>query len=125
VRNDEGTLVGNISLTDATAFSVNTAFAGLVAKLGACKVRDMMTNLGLHRGNDGKPIGTDPKSGTNTGPSAITLGSASVAPLTLASSYATIAAGGIYCAPSPVVAISTADHKLLPLPKGQCRKALS
>jgi membrane peptidoglycan carboxypeptidase len=124
VRNDEGSTSGNISLTDATAFSVNTAFAGLVAKLGACKVRDMMTNLGLHRGNDGKPIGTDPKSGTNTGPSAITLGSDSVAPLTLASSYATIASGGTYCVPSPVVAISTADHKLLPLPKGQCRKAL-
>ncbi len=124
VRNDEGSTSGNISLTDATAFSVNTAFAGLVAKLGACKVRDMMTNLGLHRGNDGKPIGTDPKSGTNTGPSAITLGSDSVAPLTLASSYAAIASGGTYCVPSPVVAISTADHKLLPLPKGQCRKAL-
>jgi len=124
VRNDEGTRVGPISLTDATAFSVNTAFAGLVASLGACKVRDMMTNLGLHRGNDGKPIGTDPKSGTNTGPSAITLGSDSVAPVTLASAYATIASGGIYCVPSPVLTITTSDKKLLPLPKGQCRKAL-
>jgi membrane peptidoglycan carboxypeptidase len=124
VRNDEGTLVGPISLTDATAFSVNTAFAGLVAKLGACKVRDMMSNLGLHRANDGRPIGTDPKSGTNTGPSAITLGSDDVAPLTLASAYATIASGGIYCAPSPVLTITTSDKKLIPLPKGQCRKAL-
>jgi membrane peptidoglycan carboxypeptidase len=124
VRNDEGTRVGPISLTDATAFSVNTAFAGLVASLGACKVRDMMTNLGLHRGNDGKPIGTDPKSGTNTGPSAITLGSDSVAPVTLASAYASIASGGIYCAPSPVLTITDSDKKLLPQVKGQCRKAL-
>ena len=124
VRNDEGTLVGPISLTDATAFSVNTAFAGLVASLGACKVRDMMTNLGLHRGNDGKPIGTDPKSGTNTGPSAITLGSDSVAPLTLASAYASVASGGIYCQPSPVLTITTSDKKLLPLHQGQCRRAL-
>ena len=124
VRNDEGTRVGAISLTDATAFSVNTAFAGLVAKLGACKVRDMMTNLGLHRGNDGLPIGTDPKSGTNTGPSAITLGSDSVAPLTLASAYATIASGGTYCAPSPVLTITTSDKKLLAMHKGQCRRAV-
>jgi membrane peptidoglycan carboxypeptidase len=124
VRNDEGSRVGPISLTDATAFSVNTAFAGLVASLGACKVRDMMTNLGLHRGNDGKPIGTDPKSGTNTGPSAITLGSDSVAPVTLASAYASIASGGIYCAPSPVLTITDSDKKLLPQVKGQCRKAL-
>jgi membrane peptidoglycan carboxypeptidase len=125
VRNDEGTRVGPISLTDATAFSVNTAFAGLVAKLGACNVRDMMTNLGLHRGNDGKPIGTDPKSGTNTGPSAITLGSDSVAPLTLASAYASVASGGIFCQPSPVLTITTSDQKLLPLHQGQCRRALS
>ena len=63
VRNDEGTRNGRISLTDATAFSVNTAFAGLVAKLGACKVRDMMTNLGLHRGGDGKPISYNSRTG--------------------------------------------------------------
>ncbi|HZY00535.1 MAG TPA: transglycosylase domain-containing protein, partial [Dermatophilaceae bacterium] len=72
VHNDEGTRNGAISLTDATAFSVNTAFAGLVAKLGACSVRDMMANLGLHQGS-GQPI--------ERYPSPITLGSDSVAPL--------------------------------------------
>jgi membrane peptidoglycan carboxypeptidase len=115
VHNDEATRNGPISLTDAAAFSVNTAFAGLVSKLGACNVRDMMTNLGLHTGN-GKPI-------TNY-PAPITLGSDSVAPLTLASAYATIASGGTYCVPSPVLTISTSDKKLLPLPKNKCRKAL-
>jgi membrane peptidoglycan carboxypeptidase len=124
VRNDEGSTSGNISLTDATALSVNTAFAGLVARLGACNVRDMMTNLGLHQGGNGRAISMR-SNGTSSGPSAITLGSDSVAPLTLASSYATIASGGIYCAPSPVIAITTADHKLLPKPSGQCHKALS
>jgi len=115
VRNDEGTRNGRISLTDATAFSVNTAFAGLVSTLGACKVRDMMTNLGLHQGN-GKPI--------QKLPSPITLGSDSVSPLTLASAYATIASGGTACTPSPVLTITTSDKKQLRLPKGQCRKAV-
>src|SRR5674476_699931 len=110
VHNDEGTRNGALSLTDATAF------AGLVAKLGACTVRDMMTNLGLHQGT-GNPI--------QTYPSPITLGSDSVSPLTLASSYAAIASGGKYCVPSPVLTIATSDKKLLPMPKGQCRKALS
>jgi membrane peptidoglycan carboxypeptidase len=123
VRNDEGSTSGNISLTDATAFSVNTAFAGLVAKLGACNVRDMMTNLGLHQGGNGRPISMR-SDGRSSGPSAITLGSDSVAPLTLASAYATIASGGIYCTPSPVLTITTNDKKLIPMPKGQCRKAL-
>jgi membrane peptidoglycan carboxypeptidase len=115
VHNDEGSRNGAISLTDAAAFSVNTAFAGLVSKLGACNVRDMMTNLGLHTGS-GNPI--------SNFPAPITLGSDSVAPLTLASAYATIASGGTYCVPSPVLTISTNDKKLLPLPKNQCRKAL-
>jgi membrane peptidoglycan carboxypeptidase len=124
VRNDEGSRVGPISLTDATAFSVNTAFAGLVATLGACNVRDMMTNLGLHQGGNGRPISMR-SNGKSSGPSAITLGSDSVAPLTMASAYATVASGGIYCQPSPVLTITTNDKKLLPMPKGQCRRALS
>jgi membrane peptidoglycan carboxypeptidase len=115
VRNDEGTRNGKISLTDATAFSVNTAFAVLVSELGACKVRDMMTNLGLHQGS-GKPI--------QSLPSPITLGSDSVAPLTLASAYATIASGGTYCEPTPVLTITTSDKKPLPLSKSRCRKAV-
>jgi membrane peptidoglycan carboxypeptidase len=123
VHNDEGSRVGPISLTDATAFSVNTAFAGLVAKLGACNVRDMMTNLGLHQGGNGRPISMR-SDGRSSGPSAITLGSDSVAPVTLASAYATIASGGIYCTPSPVLTITTNDKKLIPMPKGQCRQAL-
>jgi len=115
VRNDEGTRNGRISLTDATAHSVNTAFAVLVSQLGACKVRAMMTNLGLHQGN-GQPI--------QKLPSPITLGSDSVAPLTLASAYATIASGGTYCEPSPVLTITTSDKKSLALNKNRCRRAV-
>ncbi len=115
VRNDEGTYNGSVSLTVATAKSVNTAFAGLVAKLGACSVRDLMTQMGLHQG-DGKPI--------QGWPSPVTLGSDSVSPLTLASAYATVASGGTYCVPSPVLGITTSDHKALKLPRNQCKKVL-
>ncbi|NMM22666.1 MAG: PASTA domain-containing protein [Phycicoccus sp.] len=115
VHNDEGSHNGPISLTDAAAHSVNTAFAGLVAKLGPCKVRDLMTKMGLHQGN-GNQI--------TPGPSATTLGSDSVSPLTLASAYATVASGGTYCPPTPVVSIKTSDNKALALPKNQCKKVL-
>ena len=115
VHNDEGSRNGPISLTDATAFSVNTAFAGLVAKLGACSVRDLMTQMGLHQSN-GTPI--------TAGPSATTLGSDSVSPLTLASAYATVASGGTYCIPTPVLSITTWDHKSLMHPKNRCKKVL-
>jgi membrane peptidoglycan carboxypeptidase len=115
VHNDEGTRVGQLSLTDATAFSVNTAFAGLVAKLGACAVRDLMTQMGLHQGS-GKPI--------QSFPAAITLGANPTSPLTLASAYATVASGGTYCVPSPVRAITTSDHKPVALPTNLCKRVL-
>ena len=115
VRNDEGTYNGRVSLTVATAKSVNTAFAGLVAKLGACSVRSLMTQMGLHQGS-GEPI--------QKWPSPVTLGSDSTSPLTLASAYATVASGGKYCPPSPVLAITTSDRKALKLPKNQCKKVL-
>ena len=44
--------------------------------------------------------------------------------MTLASSYATVASGGTYCIPSPVLAITTSDHKALKLPKSQCKRVL-
>jgi membrane peptidoglycan carboxypeptidase len=115
VHNDEGSAAGSISLTTAAAKSVNTAFAGLVAKLGGCKVRAMMANLGLHTGTGGQ-IGK--------APSDITLGSGSVSPLTLASAYATVASGGTYCEPSPVVAITTSEHKSIALPANRCKRVL-
>jgi len=115
VHNDEGSADGQISLTVAAAKSVNTAFAGLVAKLGVCSVRALMTKMGLHQGS-GKQI--EPY------PAPVTLGANSTSPLTLASAYATVASGGIYCEPSPVLTITTSDHKTLALPKSQCSREL-
>ena len=115
VHNDEGSATGSISLTTAAAKSVNTAFAGLVAKLGGCKVRAMMATLGLHTGSGGQ---------ISKAPSDITLGSGSVSPLTLASAYATVASGGTYCEPSPVLAITTSEHKSIALPKNRCKRVL-
>ena len=115
VHNDEGTRNGRITLTDAAAFSVNTAFAGLVAKLGTCSVEDLMTQMGLHQGN-GKPI--------ERFPAPVTLGANPTSPLTLAAAYATVASGGTYCVPSPVLAITTSNHKAMKLPKADCKRVL-
>ena len=115
VRNDEDTATGPISLTVAAAKSVNTAFAGLVAKLGVCSVRSLMTKMGMHQGN-GDPIPPYPPS--------VTLGADGASPLTLASAYATVASGGTYCEPTPVLTITTSDHKTLALPKNRCKRVL-
>jgi membrane peptidoglycan carboxypeptidase len=115
VRNDEVIAAGRYPLRQAIAKSINTAFASLVIQLGGCKVHKTMTRMGLHMGS-GEPI--------NKYPSAITLGSDSVTPLTIASSFATLAAGGKYCPPNPILSITTNDKKRIPLPPTACKQVI-
>lgn len=100
----------------ATAQSVNSAFASLVLKLGTPNVRKTMTTMGLHSG-DGQQI--------PCGPAAVTLGAGTVTPLTLASSYATLAANGKYCPPDPILSITTTTtHKPIKLTPPPCRQVI-
>ncbi len=108
VRNDEFVPGGPMPLIHATARSINTAFVALVSHLGACNVRDTETKLGLHQSN-GEPV--------KPFPAAITLGTDSVSPMTVASAYGTLGNEGIHCTPTPITAITTADGKALPVPK--------
>lgn len=57
VRNDINFPEGDISLAEATAKSINTAFVGMAIQLGGdpCKIRDTGWRMGLHQGN-GKEI---------------------------------------------------------------------
>ena len=75
----------------ATARSVNTA-ASLVLKLGTDKVQRTMSAMAS--ASTGDPI--------QCYPAVVTLGANDTTPLTLASSYATLAAGGKYREPHPV-----------------------
>lgn len=117
VRNDEQVPEGNMSLVDATARSINTAFAGLVSGLGACKVRAAETRMGLHQsnGDEVKPF-----------PAAIVLGTDSVSPMTVASAYGTLASEGKHCEPVPVISI-TKDKKPLSLapPGSNCEQRVA
>lgn len=112
VRNVEGTMGGAMSLQNATMWSVNTAFADLATKIGICGTKHTMKEMGLHQ-SDGEDYGT--------GPASIVLGSDNASPLTMAASYATLAAGGRYCAPRPVDSITTYDGQQLAVPDNNCR----
>ncbi len=103
---------GTMNLLDATANSVNTIFAQLVAKVGVKNVVAMAHNLGItSSGNDFKPV------------CAITLGSVGFTPLELTDVYATFASGGIHHSPQAFesvrepngkrVDISTAGQRVL------------
>ena len=106
VRNDGSVRAGPISLIKATADSVNTAFVALVSQLGACTVRDTETRMGLLQSN-GEPV--------KPYPSAITLGTDNVSPMTVASAYGSLGADGKHCSPVPISAILGPDNKPLAL----------
>lgn len=107
------------TLREATASSVNTAFATLAAQIGTCEVRDTMARMGLNSG-DGDAYGA----GSNNTPSAYVLGADAATPLTVASSYATFGAGGLYCPPVPVTEIRDADGAEIPLQIPDCEQVV-
>ena len=108
VRNDE-TAGGQMTITQATARSINTAFIALAGQVGVCKVQETETRMGLHRA-DGNPI-------SKVGPSGIILGTQEVSPMTVASAYGSLANNGIHCTPIPLQAITGPDGKELPIVK--------
>lgn len=117
VHNSEGHESGGpMPVIEATAGSINTAFAQLVSELGACDVHATMTKMGVRNG-DGTEIGKSP--------SGIILGSEPVTALDLANAYATVAADGVYCTPRPVKSIADANGKQLKLAQAGCKQLLS
>ncbi len=84
--NYEGSAGGRMSITDATARSVNCAYARLGVDVGLDKVVDMAVGLGL------------PKKRLQPYPS-ISLGAEEATPLEMASAYATMANDGYYREP--------------------------
>jgi penicillin-binding protein 1A len=85
VHNNADESAGTMNLFDATANSVNTIFAQLIAKIGVKNTVRMAHLLGIQ--SYLKPV------------CAITLGAVGVTPLELTDVYATIADGGVHHAP--------------------------
>jgi penicillin-binding protein 1A len=87
------TYLGSTSIANATLHSDNTVYAQLTLDVGPKKVAEMAHRLGVR-----SPLTT--KEGAYV-PS-LGLGAIPVSPLDLASSYATLAAGGIYSKPMAI-----------------------
>ena len=121
VHNDHQVPAGPMSLSKATAESVNTAFGVLVNELGPCKVRDAYALLGVY----GKSLKTGAWEPIGADPSSIVLGTSSSSPLMMANAYATAAADGKYCTPTPVKSLETVDGKKINIGKPDCKQVLT
>jgi membrane peptidoglycan carboxypeptidase len=123
--NDSPSEKGGFSLYNATAQSVNIYFAMLERKVGLCNVVKTAAALGVTRADGKSLLKWD---GTNNPPAddlpSFTLGSVNVSPMSMAAAYATVAARGVYCAPTAVARIITGTGARLPVAKAHCRQAI-
>ncbi|MDR2381253.1 MAG: transglycosylase domain-containing protein [Bifidobacteriaceae bacterium] len=98
----------------ATAGSWNASYAAMEYKLDMCDIQDLLNRLGIARA-DGAEWELIPS---------MVLGTNLVSPLTMATGYATFAAGGLYCAETSIEAVTKADGEALELPERSCTQAL-
>jgi membrane peptidoglycan carboxypeptidase len=116
---------GSFTLYTGTTSSINTFYAQLERKVGLCNVVRTAAKLGMTWGSgtslfksyDGQPPADQTPS--------FTLGSVTVAPLSMAAAYATVAARGTYCAPVALQSIVTDTGKKLGVPSAHCHRVMS
>ncbi|MDR2987244.1 MAG: transglycosylase domain-containing protein, partial [Nocardiopsaceae bacterium] len=116
---------GPQTLYTGTTVSVNTFYAALEKRVGLCSVVRTAAHLGMTWGNGTslfKKYGSQPPA--DDIPS-FTLGSANVAPMSMAAAYATVASRGIYCKPIAIDKIVTASGQKLRPPGAGCHRVLS
>jgi membrane peptidoglycan carboxypeptidase len=115
VGNDEGTGENGLhSVTQATALSINGAFATMGQQLDLCDIRKTAQSFDVHPAKGGQ---------LEANPSSI-IGTNYVAPLTMATAYAGIANNGRTCTPIAIDKVVKADGSSLTVPKTSCRQSV-
>ena len=114
--NDQAHEPEDLNAIQATALSVNTAFAYMASKLDLCDIRDLAMRFGVHRA-DGTELLSYP---------AAVLGVNEIAPLTIAAAFAGIANKGVYCTPIAIDRVVVrATMSDMPVPKSICSEAVT
>ena len=111
---------GTYSLYTGTTDSINTFYARLEQKVGLCNVVKTAMNMGLTTASGKNLLAAHADSFP-----AFTLGAIGVSPLSMAAAYATVASGGIYCAPVALSRVTDSAGKSIRVPSAGCHRALS
>jgi len=100
--------------------SVNTYFVWLEQSIGARYALGVAQRLGIMlRSPHDQTLARNPDAWGS-----FTLGTAETTPLDLANAYATLASGGLYCAPLPVLSITDPDGKPVAAGNPNCHRVL-
>ena len=108
----------NVTAREGLYNSLNTATFATAAQLDLCNIQKMMTATGIH-------LGQDPNQAYNVDYVSSLLGSGEVAPLTMASAFATFASGGVRCDPIALVSITNAKGDPFPVPSANCSQTVT
>jgi membrane peptidoglycan carboxypeptidase len=126
VTNAEGPgSASNQSLYTGTVQSVNTYFAELEKQVGLCEVVKTAASMGMTRADGTSLLSKDGGQDSADNIPSFTLGSVNVAPLSMAAAYATLAARGMYCAPTAILKITDNAGKNVKVPSAGCHRAFS
>lgn len=112
-QNDEGES-GSYTVRRATQQSINTAFIAMAQELDLCDISKTAESMGVHRA-DGAPLNNSP---------ATVLGTNEVAPLSMATAFATLASGGMTCDPIAIDSITKPDGTAAEVPSANCRQSV-
>jgi membrane peptidoglycan carboxypeptidase len=101
--------------------SINTYFVPLEERVGADKVVEAAKRFGVQFRAEKDAEFAAPGSSHQWG--AFTLGVSATTPLDMANAYATLAADGMYCQPTPIEQIITRDDVKLDVGRPECNRA--
>ncbi len=130
--NSEGTETGPMSVLRATADSVNTAYVSMESQLDLCDIASTAERLGVHLASPQQECSSSQATTTKlpTCLPSLTLGVATISPLTMAAAYGGFASGGTYCPPVLVTSIGRRSSDgspgttTVPVKAAECHEAL-
>ncbi|MCK7637362.1 transglycosylase domain-containing protein [Corynebacterium sp. P7202] len=122
-----GVFKPKMTLKDALAHSPNTTFVKLIEMVGVSPTVDMAVKLGLRDyaepgSFDGESSIADYMKDNNLG--SFTLGPTAVNPLELANVAATVASGGVWCEPNPIVRVTDRHGRDVTPDRPDCERVL-
>lgn len=115
--NSDGQGSGRRTVLQATATSINTAYMSMAEQLDLCDVADTATKAGF------VPTAASRNGEIDIVP-AFVLGTNESSPLDMANSYATFAAGGVYCEPIAITKVTDRNGNKIDVPEANCRQTL-
>ncbi len=122
--NSEASSSGSMTVREATARSVNTAYVSMEKQLDLCDIAATAQSLGIYKGAPSPEDTTGPDTLELDRLPSMTLGTNQVTPLAVAGAYAAFAAEGTFCKPTAIMEVLDTEGNPLPVPSADCKQVL-